>query len=926
MVGRSTTRVALSGPALFVLVLLGSCSSDGGLGGTGGLGGGGSAGGPGGAGGVSAKIGWCAADTIDAGESTAPRDMDMAVDPHGNAIVVWWDYGGDRNVWSNRWTPGEGWGTAERIQTEDGPTLFPRVATDASGNAVAVWAQSDCASTYDIWSRRWTPGEGWGTAERIETEDGYALSPVVAIDSLGNVVAVWTQTDGAGVHSAWSNRWTPEVGWGTPERIQSSDQGARDAQVAVDLDGNAVATWRQRNSENVDELWLNRWTLSEGWDAPERSDATESVGAYHMALDPSGHALVVWSTGYGYSWGSHEDLWSARWTGAWEPAVQVVEHFSTSDPKVVFDANGNAVATCKLGGRVWTGHWTPSDGWGEITEHEGVEAPSSSASPDVAVDRDGDAFLVWEEEDEIWWARWTRSLGWSDAEPIASDDGYVSEPQVKLDADGNAIAVWRSAGLRSSRFDGTCAGNPGAGGTGGDGGASGGGGIGGGGDLCEGVVCPDTECRSGGACNPDDGACTYATDADDGTACSEGACLAGGCGQIGAFPCTEQGIRDAIAEGGGPHFFACDETVPIVLAETIVIDNDVVLDGEGELVLDPLQTAISVVSPASVELRAIRVIGDSLGYIVNSGNLTVIDSTVKGVASNNGVLTIIDTEVRGIEVGITGGVATLTRTRISAPESNPHPVAIFNSSATTTVTDSTISGPGDPRVYAPVPYWGNTAIRNLGNGLLILENTTISGNASAYAGAIQNGGTMTLTNSTVSGNIALRGPSIENQGTMTITNSTVSGGAVAYACSSNFNGYGIGNSGTLTVTNSTVAANAMGGLDNRGEMTVTNSVIDGDCVQFGLDAATFSGGHNLVGGSDTCGFDDPTDLTDVSSLALALGPLADNGGPTMTHALLPGSVAIDTIPTLMCEVAEDQRGEPRPAGAICDVGAFEVQP
>jgi len=103
-------------------------------------------------------------------------------------------------------------------------------------------------------------------------------------------------------------------------------------------------------------------------------------------------------------------------------------------------------------------------------------------------------------------------------------------------------------------------------------------------------------------------------------------------------------------------------------------------------------------------------------------------------------------------------------------------------------------------------------------------------------------------------------------------------------------------------------------------------VLDGDCAQFGDDAATMSGGYNIVGGTDACGFDDPTDLVDVSSAALALGPLSDNGGPTMTHALLQGSVAIDTIPGAMCEVDEDQRGEPRPAGGMCDVGAFEVQP
>jgi hypothetical protein len=64
----------------------------------------------------------------------------------------------------------------------------------------------------------------------------------------------------------------------------------------------------------------------------------------------------------------------------------------------------------------------------------------------------------------------------------------------------------------------------------------------------------------------------------------------------------------------------------------------------------------------------------------------------------------------------------------------------------------------------------------------------------------------------------------------------------------------------------------------------------------------------------------------ASSEDLNLGELADNGGPTMTHALLPGSVAIDVIPADMCEVDEDQRGEPRPGGTMCDVGAFEVQP
>jgi hypothetical protein len=476
--------------------------------------------------------------------------------------------------------------------------------------------------------------------------------------------------------------------------------------------------------------------------------------------------------------------------------------------------------------------------------------------------------------------------------------------------------------------------------TGGTGGV-GGSGSAGGSDLCAAVVCPNKECRLRGACNPSDGTCNYANVAQDGTACSEGECLAGGCGRLGAFACTEEGIRAAIAQGGGPHFFACDEAVPVALVERIVIDNDVILDGEGELVLDASETlgAFWVESERDVELRSIHAIG-AWPYnpsIYSAGNLTLIDSSAEGVESR-GTLTVIDTEVSRFGVVNDRGVATLTRTRISAPESNDaiRGGGISNYGGTMTVTDSTISGSGSELSVVGGVYNTTTFILIEGEtvtheGILLIENTTISGNTGRYAGGIENnGGTLMLMNSTVSGNTAECGPSIRTWtypgATMTVHNSTVSGGATSYECGSNFNGYGIGNDGTLVMSNSTVAANALGGLDNRGEVTVTNSVVDGGCVQLGDNAVTASVGYNIVGGSDTCGFNDPTDQIDVTSSALALGPLTDNGGQTMTHALLPGSVAIDVIPAPMCEVTEDQRGEPRPAGGMCDVGAFEVQP
>jgi hypothetical protein len=92
-------------------------------------------------------------------------------------------------------------------------------------------------------------------------------------------------------------------------------------------------------------------------------------------------------------------------------------------------------------------------------------------------------------------------------------------------------------------------------------------------------------------------------------------------------------------------------------------------------------------------------------------------------------------------------------------------------------------------------------------------------------------------------------------------------------------------------------------------------------------------GHNL----DSDGTCNLTELTDLPNTDPMLGPLQDNGGPTWTHALLPGSPAINAIPVADCTydddgdpgtpevpVAEDQRGVQRPQNTDCDIGAYEV--
>jgi hypothetical protein len=324
------------------------------------------------------------------------------------------------------------------------------------------------------------------------------------------------------------------------------------------------------------------------------------------------------------------------------------------------------------------------------------------------------------------------------------------------------------------------------------------------------------------------------------------------------------------------------------------------------------------------------------GGIHNSGTLTITNSTISdnsapsfgygGGIHNSGMLTVASSTISGntaadIGGGITnGGTLTVTNSTINGNRSGGGG-GIQNSGAAT-VTSSTISG--------------NTAadsggdIWHSGTGTLTVTNSTITGNTAAdsglggVAGGIWNSGTGTLsvTSSTISGNSASAGGGIynSNTGTLTVTNSTISSNSAPY-------GGGGFNQGTLTVTNSTISGNSAtwsGGIYNHnvGTLTITSSIINGidNCTDSG--GSVTDGGYN-ISSDDTCGFSG----TSMSSINPLLGPLADNGGPTLTHA--PGyfSLAIDAIPLgsngCGALITTDQRGVSRPQGTACDIGAVE---
>lgn len=215
------------------------------------------------------------------------------------------------------------------------------------------------------------------------------------------------------------------------------------------------------------------------------------------------------------------------------------------------------------------------------------------------------------------------------------------------------------------------------------------------------------------------------------------------------------------------------------------------------------------------------------------------------------------------------------------------------------------------------------------NECTVDDNETTGPNLSGGGGGIFTQGVLTLTKSTVSNNTSQgRGAGIYNLDMgLNITNSTISG-------NTGLNGGGIFNRGTppnvVNITNATIANNTAtdngGGVWNfGGTMNLRNTIVGVNSAATAADdcaGAITSLGYNLASDA-SCAFGGVGDLNSTNPM---LGPLASNGGPTMTHELLAGSPALDTVPLSSCPLATDQRGVLRPQGAGCDIGAYEGPP
>jgi len=322
--------------------------------------------------------------------------------------------------------------------------------------------------------------------------------------------------------------------------------------------------------------------------------------------------------------------------------------------------------------------------------------------------------------------------------------------------------------------------------------------------------------------------------------------------------------------------------------------------------------------------NSVTIIGPGPTHLAVDGNATsrvfhitnAISALIAGLTITNGSATAPFPGSFGGGTYNDRSALTVSNCGISGNSAASGGGGMYNSHSTLTVVNCNVSG--------------NSALGGYGGGIyndgsgshatLIVFSSTLSSNSAFDGGGIFNNGessgtgTVNVTNSTFSSNSASDGGGIWNDG-------SASGTANLAVSASTFNG----NSADIGAS---LLNDGAGATLDIGDTILNVSGVGGANI-YNIVGPVNSHGYNLCSDSGAGFFTNATDQINTNPM---LGPLQDNGGPTFTHALLPGSPAIDNGKSF--GVTTDQRSAPRPfdfsnianasSGDGSDIGAFEL--
>jgi len=408
---------------------------------------------------------WQAAVPVES-NSVSAQFPQVAANASGAAVAVWQQgWTGPLgfpvlSIWASRYTPAGGWGAPQPISDGTNTAQNPQIAVDTDGNAIAVWQQSDNFRD-SIWANRYTVAGGWAAPQLIETTDGNAGNPQIAVDGTGNAVAVWWQNVNAAPSSpigTAANRYIAGSGWSGAVAISShAGNGATfGPQIAFDAAGNAMATWCWSGATVAPHMWAARHSYAAGWSGAIAIDHADSLGCStspNVAFDAAGNAVAVWHRNNG----SFEQVRTNRYSaaGGWGTAdwLAAAPPNYSRNARVAVDASGDAIAVWEqqvgatANAHVMASRWRPASGWDEPVSIK-TDANGSAFGPRIGIDAAGNATVAWYQRDalnivyNVWAHRYQPAGGWTDAVQIDGHNQDAQRPALAVDAVGRVTVVW----------------------------------------------------------------------------------------------------------------------------------------------------------------------------------------------------------------------------------------------------------------------------------------------------------------------------------------------------------------------------------------------------------------------------------------------------------------------------------------------------
>lgn len=265
------------------------------------------------------------------------------------------------------------------LDNEDLLGLEPHIAKDSNGNEMAVWEEYD-GTRFGVWAKyRAAPAKQDGSIaslwERSIPIDAMnkvsAYNPQVQFDTKGDAVVVWEQSNGL-TSTVWTNRYTTGKGWGLAHQIETQEEGnAQTPQIAISSNNLAIVVWKQSHKRDPMQFRIHasRQNADLSWSKPVVIDTNQgNSSSPKIVSDANGNALAVWHTFDGV----HNKIKASYFTllNGWTKASSVETSYSDAyEPRITLDAKGNAIAVWHQldGSRLnfWANRYISQAGWGQ---------------------------------------------------------------------------------------------------------------------------------------------------------------------------------------------------------------------------------------------------------------------------------------------------------------------------------------------------------------------------------------------------------------------------------------------------------------------------------------------------------------------------------------------------------------------------------